>query len=206
MSIAAEFLSAGIEMTEQAINACLKLDPLSVAALAQLHGKVLRIDIEGFGVPVYCLPGQEGLCLLSHYTGEADTTLRGTPMALLQLAIQPDSSSVMFRGDVTLSGDVELGQRFKAILRGLNLDGEELLARFCGDVVAHKLGFFIRESRQWWRNSRGRLQHDAVEYLQQELHSLPLRNQAETFATAVETLRDDVARLATRIEHLYQTL
>lgn len=206
MSIAAELLCAAIETTEQAINACLRSDPVSLAALAQLHGKVIAVEIEGPAVRVYCLPGPEGINLLTHYTAEADTLLRGTPLALLQLALHTDSSAVLFKGAVTLQGDIELGQRFKAILSHLQIDWEELLSRFSGDVVAHKFGFFMRECQDWWRHSRGRLQHNAVEYLQQELHSLPLRNQAEAFATAVETLRDDVARLSARIDHLYQRL
>jgi len=206
MSIAAELLCAGIETTEQAINACLRLDPVSLAAIAQLHGKIIAVEIEGPAVRIYCLPGLDGINLLTHYAGEPDTLLRGTPLGLLQLALHTDSSAVLFKGAVTISGDIELGQRFKTILSRLQLDWEEVLSRFSGDVFAHKFGFFIRECQDWWHNSRGRLQRDAVEYLQQELFSIPPRNQVETFASAVETLRDDVARLSARIAQLRQQL
>ena len=95
MSIAAELLCACIEGAEQTINTCLRLDPVSLAAFAQLHGKVIAVDIEGLAARLYCLPGPEGLSLLTQYAGEPDTVLRGTPLGLLQLALQTDSSAVL---------------------------------------------------------------------------------------------------------------
>ena len=111
-----------------------------------------------------------------------------------------DSRRVLFEGEVKISGDVELGQQFKQVLDRLHIDWEEALSQLTGDIVAHKAGHFLREIGSWWANSRERLSANGAEYLQQEMWVLPTRAEVEQFYQAVETLRDDVARLKARLE------
>lgn len=205
-SLSRELWCSAVELAEQAINTALRLDPATVTAFGRLHGKVIAVEVEGLALTVYCLPGPTGLTLLSTYQGSPDTTIRGRPLALLQLAGRADSSSLLFRGDIAITGDIELGQRFKAILARTQVDFEELVSRISGDVVAHQGGVLLRECRRWWQASRERLHRDAADYLQFEQQLLPRREQIEAFASGVETLRDDVARLAARLDYLHTRL
>jgi ubiquinone biosynthesis accessory factor UbiJ len=206
MSLASEALCTAMETAEQAVNLALRLDPDTLRALAQLHGKVIAVEVEGLGLTLYCLPGPTGMTLLTHYSGAADTVLRGRPLALLQLAQRRDASTLLFQGDIRIHGDIELGQRFKAILQRAQLDAEEVLAKVSGDVIAHQSGVLWRECQRWWQASRTRLARDAVDYLQYEQQVLPQREHVNTFSAGVEALRDDVARLAARIERLRSRL
>lgn len=206
MSLASEALCTIMETVEQAVNLALRLDPDTLKTLAQLHGKVIAVEVEGLGLSLYCLPGPTGLTLLTHYSGAADTVLAGRPLALLQLAQRSDASTLLFKGEIRIRGDIELGQRFKAILQRAQIDGEELLAKVSGDVIAHQAGVMWRECQRWWQGSRARLVQDAVDYLHYEQPAIPQREHVNTFSAGVETLRDDVARLAARIERLQARL
>ncbi len=206
MSLASELFCGLIETAEQALNAALGLDPDTLRALAQLHGKVIAVEVEGMALTLYCLPGPTGLTLLSQYQGEADTVLQGRPLALLQLAQHDDASKLLLQREIRIHGDIELGQRFKAILQRSQIDIEELIARASGDVIAHQGAVLWREAQQWWQASRSRLAQDTVEYLHYEQHAIPRREQVNAFSTGVETLRDDVARLSARIAKLHSRL
>ncbi len=206
MSLASEALCTALETAEQAINLALQLDPDTLSALAQLHGKTIAVEVEGLGLTLFCLPGPTGVTLLTQYQGKPDTVLSGRPLALLQLAQHSDASSLLFKGEVRIHGDIELGQRFKAILQHAQIDAEELLAKVSGDVIAHQAGVLWRECQRWWQGSRARLAQDVVDYLQYEQQAIPQREHVNRFTTGVETLRDDVARLAARIERLQARL
>jgi len=203
MSLSAELALAATEILEQSINAALRLDPAGAAALDRFTGKVIAIELQDSPLTVYCLPGAGSLMLLSQYSGEPDTVLRGRPLALLKL-VGGDSRQVMLSGEVKIEGDVELGRQFKQALDRLHIDWEEILSRITGDVVAHKAGLLLREVANWWSNTRERLAANGAEYLQQEVWVLPTRAEVEQFYQQVETLRDDVARLASRLEQLEQ--
>jgi len=201
MGLSTELALAATELLEQSINAALRLDPAGAAGLARFSGKVVAIELQDSPLTVYCLPDAGSLMLLSQYSGEPDTVLRGRPLALLKL-MSGDSRRVMLAGEVKIEGDVELGRQFKQALERLQFDWEEALARIAGDVGAHKTGHLLREVASWWANTRERLAANGAEYLQQEVWVLPTRTEVEQFYQDVETLRDDVARFAARLEQL----
>ncbi|MEJ2392488.1 MAG: SCP2 sterol-binding domain-containing protein [Gammaproteobacteria bacterium] len=201
MSLGAELAASAAELLEQSVNAALRLDPDGGAALGRFSGKVIAIELQDSPLTLYCLPAAGSLMLLSHYGGQPDTTLRGRPLALLKL-VAGDSRRVLLEGEVRIEGDVELGQQFKQALDRLHIDWEEQLARISGDLVAHKAGNFLREVGDWWGKTRERLAANGAEYLQQEMWVLPTRAEVEQFYRGVETLRDDVARLAAKLDLL----
>lgn len=201
MSLGAEIAASALEALEQGVNAALRLDPDGAADLGRFSGKVIAIELQGSPLTLYCLPAAGSLMFLSQYGGEPDTVLRGRPLALAKLATG-DSRRVLLEGEVQIEGDVELGQQFKQALDRLQIDWEEQLARISGDVVAHKAGQLLRGVGDWWSQTRERLAANGAEYLQQEMWMLPTRQEAEQFYRDVETLRDDVARLAAKLDNL----
>ncbi len=206
MSFTAELamsVSAGLET---ALNTALRLDPEAIRRLEQFSGKVIAIELQGLNLTLYLLPGSNGVNLMTQYCAEPDTILSGTPLAMAKMALAPDASKVLFAGEVTIRGDVETGQRFKRLLDELDIDWEELLSRFSGDVVAHKLGDLVRATTTWGQQTLKILGQDTAEYLQQEGQDLPLPATVRQFIQAVDSLRDDTARLEARVARLRQHL
>jgi len=205
MSLKAEISMALTAALETAINTYLQMDPETLQQLSKFSDKVIAIELQDTGLTLYCLPQTQGMTIMSQYQGAPDTTISGRPVSLAKLTIMNDTQ-VMFAGEVTISGDVELGQRFKKLLENMDIDWEEHLSRVTGDIVAHKTGHAIREMAAWWRNNSERAQQNGREYLQEEVNILPEKQEVEAFFSDVESLRDDVARLAARITNLQQKL
>lgn len=201
MSLKAEVSMALTAALETAINTYLQMDPETLKRLADFSDKVIAIELQDTGISLYCLPQAQGMTIMSHYQGDADTTISGRPVSLAKLTILNDTQ-VMFAGEVTISGDVELGQDFKKLLENIDIDWEEHLSQVTGDIIAHKTGHAIREMAAWWRNNSKRAQQNGREYLQEEVQIIPDKEEVEAFFAGVETLRDDAARLAARISQL----
>ena len=187
---------------ESAINRYLRLDPESGKRLAGLAGRCINIHLEGLNVDLYIHPDEHGLQLKDSIEGEADTTLQGTPLALARLGLGSNTEKSLFSGDVVISGDVETGQTFKAILDELDIDWEEQVSHLTGDIVAHQLGNLARRGRHALRHGLNTLEQDIGEYLQEELRVLPTRIETENFSNDVTRIGMDVERLEARVKRL----
>ena len=206
MSVAAELAMGITSGLETALNTALRMDPVAFGKLDRFSGKVIAIELQGLELTLYLLPGADGISLMSQYDAEADTVLSGTPLAMAKMALGPDASKVLFAGEVTIRGDIETGQAFKRLLDGLDIDWEEQLARYTGDIAAHKLGDLFRATTQWGRQALEILGQDATEYFQQEGQDLPVPAAVQQFMHEVDVLRDDTARLEARLTRLRQDI
>jgi ubiquinone biosynthesis protein UbiJ len=206
MSLTAELAMSVTAGLETALNSALRLDPEAFKRLENFSDKVIAIELQGLDLTLYLLPGTNGINLMSQYPAEPDTILSGTPLAMAKMALGPDASKILFAGEVTIRGDVETGQRFKRLLDELDIDWEEQLSRYSGDIVAHKLGDLVRATAAWGQQTLTILGQDAAEYLQQEGQDLPLPGTVRQYLQAVDAVRDDTARLEARVARLRQHL
>lgn len=191
---------------EAALNRVLQLDEDSVARLSRLQGKVIAIEFSGLDVALYLIPEAGNLTVYGRFEGEADTVLRGSPLALMRMGLAKHAGDVVFAGDVIISGDVELGQEFRDILDGLDIDWEEHLSHFTGDLVAHKVGNLLRGAVAWGQQTADTLGQDTAEYLQEESDMLPNRDEVDAYLSEVDRLRTDVDRLEARAQRLQSHL
>ncbi|MDE2196833.1 MAG: SCP2 sterol-binding domain-containing protein [Gammaproteobacteria bacterium] len=165
--------------------------------LAQLDGKVIALELKELPLRLYFLPQDGKLRVRGEHRGKVDMTVRAPSVALLQAAFRRDDAPP--RG-IELNGDAETAQVFSRLLKQADLDWEELLSHYVGDVAAHQLGNAVRGFMRWGKDTAGRLGRDAAEYLQYESRDLPPRHEVESFLTDVDRLRDDVERMAARLD------
>lgn len=191
---------------ELALNSYLQLDPEAAARMAGLAGRCIAIELRGIDLTLFMLPGKQGIRIQEGVEGGVDTTLRGTPLALARLGLGTDAGKTLFSGDVTITGDVETGQAFKAILDGMDIDWEEQLSRLTGDVIAHQLGNVARHTRRVLSHGKATLEQDLGEYLREELRVLPARIEVQNFSADVDRIRADTDRLAARVQRLQKTM
>lgn len=189
---------------EGALNRYLELDPATLPRLEKLSGKVIAVEITGTSVTLYLLPGAAGIAVHTQHEGSVDTLLRGTPWALLRMAMQKGSgaNTLLSSEQVTLSGDTELAQQVKHILDDMDIDWEELLSKVVGDVLAHKVMNTARDARAWGERSLAVLGQNFTEYQQEEARNLPTRHEVNDYLKAVDVVRDDVERMAQRVRRL----
>ena len=132
-------------------------------------------------------------------------TISGSPLALARLGGAGDRAGVL-RGDVTLSGDMDVARALQKLLAAADIDLEEELSRHVGDVVAHQVGNAVRGLRRWGREALHRLELDSGEYLVEEQRLVPSRSEVTEFLDAVDTLRADLDRLEQRLQRVQASM
>ena len=205
MSLTTEIILTLTEALETSINLVLKKDPETLKKFSTLQGKVIAFELNELDLTLYLFPHSEGVQVQYLYDGQADTTLQGSPLAFINMSLG-DSTESFFSGEVRINGDIELGQHFKRILDQLDLDWEEWLSEYSGDLVAFKTGSLIRNLNSWGKDTLKILKLDASEYLQDEGQLTPHPVEIEDFANNISQLRDDTARLEARISRLQKQL
>jgi ubiquinone biosynthesis accessory factor UbiJ len=190
-----------------ALNGYLRLDANTLQRLGALSGKVIAIELRGLDLTFYLLPHADGIRIEGELDAVApDAWLSGAPLSLARLGVVKHEKGTLFSGDVEIRGDIELGQRFKAILDGIDIDWEEHVSRVTGDVIAHQAGNMARRALQWGRDTLDTVSRDVVEYLHEESRDLPTRSEVGEFLEKVDTLRLDVERLEARVQRLQSWL
>ena len=187
---------------EAAFNAYLDLDPETAARLESMSGKVIGIEITDLGITFYIFPVQNRLSVLPEYDGEPDAVVVGSSIALARTGLRADSGEVVSSSSVKISGDMELGKEFFDVLTSLEVDWEEQLSHYVGDIPAHQIGNIFRELRAWTRRTRTSLKQNLTEYLQEENRIVPTRLEVEHFLDDVDTFRSDVDRLQAKVDRL----
>ena len=141
--------AAAYATLEQLFNQAIRLDPETPRRLAPMHGRVIEIQLTGLAISLYLIPEPNGIQLLSQFEGEPDCTLRGSPLDLTRMRGTRESADQLFSGNVEISGDHRLAQQFGDFLSGLDLDWEEQLSKFTGDLLAHEIGTSARSLFGW---------------------------------------------------------
>jgi len=129
--------------------------------------------------------------------GAADATFTLTPgLALRVVGADPDAWR-----EIDASGDTELGREILFIAQNLRWDVEEDLSRLFGDIAAHRMVQAARGLERWGRETADSFARSAAAYWTEEQPLIARRADVERFNREVDRLRDDVERLAKRMEH-----
>lgn len=103
---------------------------------------------------------------------------------------------------VSVSGNAEFAETLGFVLRNLRWDAEEDLSRVFGDIVARRLAMGFARFTSWQRNAARNFAETTADYLAEERQVLLRPGLVAEFASAVDTLRDDIARLEKRLKKL----
>jgi ubiquinone biosynthesis protein UbiJ len=128
----------------------------------------------------------------------ADVTLGFDLASLPNLLV--DRRAVM--RNVRLSGDADFAHALSEVLQNLRPEFEEDLAPFVGDAAAVRIVGFLREALAQAQQSAARLSGTAADYFVAENPLIASRADVEAFVRDVNRLRDDVERLAKRLDAL----
>lgn len=167
----------------------------------QLSARVVAVRVRDTALSMYFTIGDDTVELTPVSDSEPDVVITGSLLTLARMVRQPGEAAIR-DGSLDLTGDAETAQAFQRLLALARPDVEEELSEFVGDVAAHRLGEIARGIGRWGRGMRSTMRDNIREYLQEENRSLPSRYEVERFAEGVDTLRDDVDRLAARVDKL----
>jgi len=194
--------STALDLLASALNNYLALDPEAPEKLTAFDGRVICIDIKGPNRTIYLLINDDRISVVKTYDKEPDATIIGSPAALFKLGLHRDSAPLFFAGEVEIRGDTGLGRRFKSLLAEMEIDWEEHVSRFVGDIAAHRIAGLVNDLRGWSKSAADNFADDVGEYLQEESRDVLSGAEMEMFYQQVDKLRDDTERLKARIDRL----
>lgn len=200
MSVA-QLLSSGIESI---INQLLKLDPESLLKLKKLQDKSLQVRVRELPWPLLfqfsekvsvgiVQPDEKNLCSCS-----IELNLETLP--LLQDSSQ--LSQLIQQQKLILNGDIYVAQSFSHLIKELDIDWEEQLSNYTGDVVAYQtfssVGAVIKKAKAQW------LKGEVVwaERLTKEGAIGINQQQLDLYSEQVNDLRNATDRLGARLKNL----
>jgi ubiquinone biosynthesis protein UbiJ len=193
-------LNRGLPRSPRARQLCAELSGRSIViAVRDIAG--LRVSSNGQTLTIALVGSDAAAGAPAPDAPAADATLCGGPLSLLELA-GPSAQAVLQRGAVSITGDGELAEKFRELLKLLRPDLEEELSLVLGDVPAHQLGRLARGGARWARRAAGVTLQNLAEYLGHERADLVPRNEGEQFLRGVDALREGVDRLEKRLELL----
>lgn len=166
----------------------------------RLDGKLIAIRVRDTGLSGYFEIGRNAINLTTDSEGEPDVVISGS---LVALALMAGEDSIR-DGSLELSGDAATAQAFQQLLVHARPDIEEELSAVIGDSAAYGLGEAARAVGRWARETRTIMGDNIREYLQEESRDVPSRYEVEQFSRRVNQLRDDVDRLAARVNRLVE--
>jgi ubiquinone biosynthesis protein UbiJ len=177
----------------------LGLDPEVQSELSQFAGKIIKIELVGPDLCIFCQPSHAGLQILSSSTASPDAIIRGTPMSLAMMGIHQKFSWVSKPLGVEIQGDAELVHELMLLMKKFRIDWEEMIAQVMGDRVAHQVGSSLRAAKDYGTDVAQRFQSSAVDYIQEEIRLLPPQEEVNDFMSDVDELRDRVERLLAQV-------
>jgi ubiquinone biosynthesis protein UbiJ len=126
-----------LRLAETGINQALSTDSLAATELASLQGKTFAIECQSPSVPISLIASQSGVSLKNGVDEDASVVLIGTLPALMRLAssITKDRSDFSSSG-VEIRGDVGALLQLSRALSRLDIDWEDILASFTGEIPA----------------------------------------------------------------------
>lgn len=167
----------------------------------KLSGTVVAVRVKNTALAGWFIVHDESIELVTRSDREPDVMISGSLLVLARMAGVSGIGAVR-DGSLELTGDPQLAADFQQLLTYAKPDLEEELSSVVGDVAAHRIGEVARGIGSWGRSARETMGANIREYLQEESRELPSRYEVERFTRDVNTLRDDVERLAARLQRL----
>ncbi|MFT5838182.1 MAG: ubiquinone biosynthesis protein UbiJ [Flavobacteriales bacterium] len=205
----AQLMTSGIEL---AMNQLLKLDDDSQQRLKKLAGKSLQVTIKELPWPLL-FTFSDQIDVRAVITPDNDIEPISEPVdCLIELNLETlpklrDSSQLtqlIQQKKLNLIGDIYVAQTFSALLKDLDIDWEEQLSGYTGDVVAHQT---FSSMRALFDTAKTQIEKGAIElgeHLTQSNSIAVKPSEMMGFSRGVTRLRSATERLSARIALLEQ--
>ncbi len=190
---------------ETVINQVVKLDPDARERLNSLDGKLIKFELTDLNQSVFFKIDDEYILVKDAFEQEANAELKGNSMSFFSLALS-EQQDPLFKGEVLFSGEIQTAQKFQKFFEQLDIDWEEHLSKYTGDVVAHELFKAGKSFHGWAMETLNTAKLNMSEYLRFEARATPASIELENFYEDVADLKSDVDRLEQKINRLIARL
>lgn len=190
--------TAGLEAT---INKALQYDPATRLKLQALTGKSLAVEISELNL-LLCVHFETDIVRLSSHGDGATTRLVGSLPGLINLALSERVN--LADSDVQAWGNTALLADIKVIASDLDLDWEEAVNDWLGDILGHQVAEKLRFQLGWLKQRSKAGKRLLSEFITEELRAVPSGSEVRDFNRQVDNLRLAADRASARFERLKQ--
>jgi ubiquinone biosynthesis protein UbiJ len=186
-------MTAGL--IERSLNHVLQQSPGAADALSRHVGASVRFDL---ALAQFDFRITDDGCFSEAAVDAPDAVVRPTPALVARLPFFGRDALRL----ADTHGDPALLATLDRVFKQLNWDVEADLAPIVGDIAAHRLNAFGRDTLAGIAHSFSAFGHNASEYVIEEAELMARGVDVARFNRAVDTLADDVARLNARLRQL----
>ena len=178
------------------VNHVLRGESWALERLAPFAGRTARVEVLPFSASFTVR--ESGEIAPAAPAAVADLRLRLTPAAAARILAGDEAAY----DQVVVEGDGEFAQAIRFVVRNARWDAEEDLSRVFGDTIAHRIVGAGRAALQLQARAATSLARNVGEYWLEEQPLIARRADVAHWVREVDLLRDDIERLAQRIERL----
>ncbi|MRX28261.1 SCP2 domain-containing protein [Kangiella sp. HZ709] len=188
---------------ETVINQVIKLDPDAKARLFKLDGKLIKFELTDLKQSIYFKIEEDYIIVKEAFNNELkpNAELKGNSLSFFNLALSKQQDP-LFKGEVIFSGEIQTAQKFQSFFEQLDIDWEEHLSKYTGDIVAHELFKASKSFQGWAMETLNTAKLNFSEYLKFEARATPATIELENFFDDVADLKSDVERIELKINRL----
>lgn len=188
---------------EDAINSILLEDEVLRSDILQFEGALLIIDFIGIDFKLNIKFCENKVKLYDEEPlANSITTISATTFDFINVLREINSEENITSSGLKISGDVAVVMKMIKVLKKTSIDWEQHLATKIGDVPASFIGVGLKAAREIFNNVTLSTGNNIKDFIQDEIELVPEQGEIEFFSDEVDQLRDDVARLETRITQL----
>jgi ubiquinone biosynthesis protein UbiJ len=190
------------EIVELACNKALEHDAESQQRLQQLNGKRVLLRIKNLNQDVLVHPLAHGIEITPYANETPDVTLAATPQALLTILRSGLDRAELEPGELEISGDPIVAQRFARIAADLNIDWESLLEEHIGEIPAAFIATGLRKASELGAQGSALARQKINDSINRGEGWVAAEQDAEQFMADVDELRAAVDRLDVRLKRI----
>lgn len=195
--------SAGVET---GINSLQSWDRQGQARRKKLAGKVFSIELKELPCPFYFVISAQKVDVLGEFEGKPDVLVKLSITALDELKDSAKTTSLIKQEKLEVEGDIQLLQQFAQLLTEMDIDWEDELSRYVGDVLAHKLCYGLLQAKSLAGKQLCRLQQNIGEVITEEYRLAPGPLEVAYFCDEVSALEKRTNATLARLEQLAEQI
>ncbi|WP_353497384.1 ubiquinone biosynthesis accessory factor UbiJ [Vibrio chaetopteri] len=188
-------------VVETTLNTLINDDEALVSRVTRLKGQVIQVHLREFNKSLTFVFSHQ-LDVLANYEGESDCYLSLNLSVLPELKDQANITKLIKQDKLELEGDIQLAQKFSALLTDCKPDIEEWLSRVTGDVVAHTAVQGVKNLFGFIASQTSKHQDHFGQVLTEEWKIAPPPLAIAAFCDDVDDVRSQAERLNARLDAL----